>query len=169
MFFDTGDVRADRLTGADAARFHVLCNQPSVLRWMPDWQSTPEEAGELLAYFIGGYDAADPARRPYVLALRDRQGGGLIGVCGFGPKDELGGEVEICYFLDVGWTGRGLMGQVVPRAIALYFATFGRPCLLALVNEDNVASLRVLQRNGFCPVPAGDGLPAHWRRERDGR
>ena len=77
--------------------------------------------------------------------------------------------MEICYFLDVGWTGRGLMGQVVPRAIALYFATFGRPCLLALVNEDNVASLRVLQRNGFCPVPAGDGLPAHWRRERDGR
>ncbi len=169
MFFETQDVRADRLTEGDAARFHALCNQPSVLRWMPDWQSTPEEAAGLLAHFLGGYDGADPARRPYVLALRTRQGGELIGVCGFGPKDELGGEVEICYFLDAAWAGRGLMWQVVPRAVAFYFATFERPHLCALVDMANVASLRLLLANGFRPVAAGDGLPAHYRRERNGR
>jgi len=154
IFFETQDLIANALTLEDTARFHAICNQPFVLKWMADWELDRGEVKKLLRHFIKGYEISDPKRHSYAMALRLKRGGQLIGICGFGPKEELGGEVEICYFIDEIHSNRGYMGQAVKGAIAFYFDHFNEPFLSAMVNSENIPSCRLLRGNGFfhCPL-----------------
>ena len=148
MFFETQDLIADNLAMSDADDFHRICNQPFVLKWMADWEMGLVEVRDLLSYFITGYEIKNPEQVPFILAIRTKEKK-LIGICGFGPKEELGGEAEIAYFIDENFSGKGYMGQVVDKAICFYFALTNKPYLCALVDESNTPSKRILLRNGF--------------------
>ncbi len=150
MFFMIGHLTVDKLTLSDAERFHTICNQSFITRWMDDWKMTEEEVTGVIKRFIDGYAVSDPAQVPFALAVR--LDGLLVGICGFGPKEELGDEVEICYFMDEKYSGRGCMSEVLPRAIEYYFDMTSRSALFALVEEENISSLKLLLKNGFAFV-----------------
>ena len=165
MFFETQNLTIGKLTEADAGCLHRICNQPFVLKWMEDWKHNLEEIKELLAYFVHGYSFMNPAQHALALAIRLKETQELIGICGFGTKEELGGEVEICYFIDEGYANKGYMGQVIEKAITYYFSLTGQPHLCAMVDERNIPSYRLLKRNGFVfyPMEEKSGLKPHYR------
>ncbi len=170
ILFQTEDLYGDTLCLQDAEEFHRICNAPFVLRWMEDWQMSLEQVKGLIGYFIRGYEVRDPEKSPYIIAIRHRETGRFIGICGFGPKEELGADAEIAYFLDEAYANKGYMSQIVERAIEFYFDLTGKPYLSALVNEKNIASKRILDKMGFVyhevHDPAGR-LQSHYRRYRD--
>jgi [ribosomal protein S5]-alanine N-acetyltransferase len=169
VFFSSNDLFADELTMDDADRFHELCNQPFVLQWMIDWKMTLEAAADLLEYFIGGYATCDPQKQPYAIAVRTKDQNQLIGICGFGPKEELGGNIEICYFIDESHSNRGFMTQIIPKAIAYFFNLTQEQFLCALVDDANVPSKKILLRNGFSWFEVSDPkgiLKSHYRLYR---
>ena len=67
-------------------------------------------------------------------------------------------RVEIGYWVAPKHWGRGLAGAILDRAPELVQQTFGTSCLLARVDPDNVASVRVLARRGFEPAGSDAGL-----------
>ena len=165
MFFETQNLVIDELTEADAICFHKICNQPFVLKWMEDWEHNLDEIRGLLAFFTQGYSIMNPAQHALALAIRLKDTKDLVGICGFGPKEELGGEVEICYFIDETFSNKGYMTQVVEKAIKYYFDLTSKTHLCAMVDRNNEPSYRLLKRNGFVFYPMGEksGIEPHYR------
>lgn len=167
IFFEIGELNARALQQEDAKRFHALCTQPSVLQWMDDWDMTLPQTEGLVRHFIKGYAVCDPQQHPFLMAIWHKPSEDMIGICGFGPKEELQGQAEIAYFLDVRHTRKGYMTQVVGKAIDYYFAHFDKPSLYALVDERNLPSRKILLRHGFQKIESdAGGLPDHYRRDR---
>lgn len=170
MFFETNNLIVNELTLLDAEDFHRICNQPYILKWMDDWKMDLEQVKNLLAYFITGYEIRNPEQIPFIMSIRTKDLK-LIGICGFGSKDELGGEAEIAYFMDEEYAGNGYMSQVVEPAIEYYFTMTNKPYLCALVDEKNIPSKKILTKNHFVYHPVDDPnhiLKSHYRCYRTG-
>ena len=167
MFFETKDLIAKRLTANDAARFHQICMQPYILRWMDDWDMTPDQVQNLIAHFIDGYDINDPEKRPFIMGIWHKRDDRLIGICGFGPKDELDGKAEIAYFIDEQYANRGYMSQIMQPAIRYFFAHFDKPYLCAMVDDENVISKRMLLKQAFQAQDADKSMKPHYRLYRE--
>jgi ribosomal-protein-alanine N-acetyltransferase len=60
-----------------------------------------------------------------------------------------GWGVEVTYFIDPSWWGRGLATELVGAALALAFDRLALPDVNAFVRPANRASARVLQKTGF--------------------
>ncbi|MCL2050972.1 MAG: GNAT family N-acetyltransferase [Lachnospiraceae bacterium] len=148
MFFETKDLIADELILDDAEDFHRVCNQPFITKWMEDWKMSLEQVKPLLAYFVTGYDVRNPEQVPFIMAIRTKERKS-IGICGFGPKEELAGEAEIAYFIDEDCARRGFMSQIIEKAIDYYFVMTEKNYLCALVDEDNIPSKKILVKNNF--------------------
>ena len=149
MFFETDELIIDEIKENDSKRFYEICNQNFVLKWMKDWEHNLEEIKELINYFVIGYEIRNPYTHPFCLAIRIKTTQELIGICGFGTKEELDNEVEICYFIDEKYSNKGYMGQVVKNAIEIYFKMVDKDYLYALVDDENINSIKILMKNGF--------------------
>jgi len=165
MFFETNDLIIDKLTADDVVRLYQICNQPFILKWMENWEHSLKEVQDLLTFFIQGYSVMNPDKHPFALAVRLKATKALIGICGFGTKDELGGEIEICYFIDENFSNKGYMSQVVEKAINYYFELTGKSYLCAMVDEKNIPSYRLLQKNDFVfyPTDKMSKIKSHYR------
>ena len=83
---------------------------------------------------------------PIHFVIRER--GALIGSIGFDGLT-VGHKAEIGYWLAKAWWGRGIMTAVVAKACEHAFARWQLVRITAHVFETNVASARVLEKNGF--------------------
>jgi [ribosomal protein S5]-alanine N-acetyltransferase len=83
-------------------------------------------------------------------AIRERDGGALVGTCGFNALViERGRRGEIAYDLGVRWQGRGVMSQIMPVLIDFGLGRLALHRLEALVTPGNEPSCRLLERHGF--------------------
>jgi ribosomal-protein-alanine N-acetyltransferase len=74
----------------------------------------------------------------------------LIGHCGFVYQDVEGNqEIEFPYLLDKHYWGRGLAIEAVSQTIVLGFEKYKFPHIIALINPNNVASVRVAEKIGM--------------------
>jgi len=83
---------------------------------------------------------------PIHFVIRER--GTLIGSIGFEGL-VVGHKAEIGYWLAKAWWGRGIMTAVVGKACEHAFAQWHLVRITAHVFEANIASARVLEKNGF--------------------
>ncbi len=77
-----------------------------------------------------------------------REGDSLIGSVGFDGLQE-GHTAEIGYWLGRAWWSRGIMTAVVGKACEHAIARWQLVRITAHVFESNIASARVLEKNGF--------------------
>lgn len=92
--------------------------------------------------------AEETAQRGEPVHFVIRVGDSLIGSIGF---DGLirGHKAEVGYWLAKAWWGQGIMTAVVGKACEYAFDQWSLVRITAHVFESNVASLRVLEKNGF--------------------
>jgi RimJ/RimL family protein N-acetyltransferase len=112
------------------------------------------ERGMALGYPTWVIEAAEPdAAQP----------GAFVGVIGvFPPENEWGPEPEVGYLLASRHHGRGLATEALAAVVAEVTGRGGVPALVGIVDEPNVASIRVLEKCGFAferPYRGGDGHP----------
>lgn len=79
-------------------------------------------------------------------AVMDRGTGELIGDAGL---EVTGHGVELGYTLSRRWWGRGLATEAASLCREAAFGPLGMPQVVALVDADNPASARVLEKLGF--------------------
>ena len=132
--FDVGDADAIRLLFAD----------PEVMRYGPGVQ-TPQWADDWLRDWIERRYAAWGFG---MWAVVQRRSGAVIGYCGLSRFDNrcAAGEAELGFRLARAHWGRGYATEAA-RAVRDYaFATLALPRLIALIDPQNRASLRVAEK-----------------------
>lgn len=84
-------------------------------------------------------------------ALIDKESFAFIGFCGVGPERVGDGEeVNLGYRLARGYWGRGFATESTRAVLAYAFGIKQFASVVAIVEPEHVASLRVAEKAGFC-------------------
>lgn len=142
----TPRLRVRALTAADAAFIVTLLNDASFIRNIGDrGVRTVEDA---LAYLSAG-PLASYARHGFGLCAVDLAADGRpIGICGLLQRDTLPAPDIGFAFLPQYWS-QGYAYEAALAVTADARTRLGLDTLLAIVNPDNGASIRLLERLGF--------------------
>lgn len=143
---ETERLRLRRLTPGDAPFILRLLNEPSFLRHIGD-RGVRNEADA--AGYIERSAAASWERNGFGLDLVELKATGEpLGICGLIRRDVLP-DVDVGYaFVPEHWS-KGYALESVRGVLAHARSTLGLGRILAIVNEDNGASIRLLEKEGF--------------------
>ncbi len=159
---ETRRLRLEPLSEADLDRLHRLLIRPEVRLYLCD--DLVVDRGQVGSMLREAAALAPRGLGLWSLALS----GGWIGVLGLQPVSgpaaqawpEAAGEVEPLIALQPEAWGQGYAAEALGRAAAYAFDDLGRDRLVALVDEPNGRSRRLLERAGFSAVATCPG-PRH--------
>jgi len=134
------------LTFEDAGFLCRMLNEPSWLRFIGDrGVRTPQDAQRYIQEkFVALYESDGFGM--YLLELKD--GGSPIGLCGLVKRDSLPGP-DIGFALLTQFEGHGYAFEASKAVMNHAREEIHLTKLLAIVNPDNVGSIRLLERLGF--------------------
>jgi RimJ/RimL family protein N-acetyltransferase len=134
--FDEGDVEV----------FYRLGSDPAVLRYTgaPSLTSLEHALEVLRTRPLADYQKYGYGRWACVL----KESGEVIGFCGPKYLDELG-EVDLGYWLMPAYWGHGLASEAGRAVLDYAFTRLGLEQIIGLVEPENVASVRVLEKLGL--------------------
>lgn len=101
--------------------------------------------------------------------IRDPDTHEPMGAIGYNNADPRHKCAELGYWLYPEYWGKGIMGEALRQALALIYRTTDLHRLLAVVEEPNTPSARLLERAGFhyegtareCEIKAGGFISLH--------
>jgi RimJ/RimL family protein N-acetyltransferase len=151
--------------------FRRLVLDPAVIRFWHDYADPALTRDELRAmadrdlrtWIEEGIAAGFPT---WILEVMDPAlgpEGDFVGAAGvFPPENEWGPEPEVGCLLTSRHHGRGLATEALTAVIADATDRLGIPVLVAIVDEPNAASIRLVDKCGFAferSYPGSDGQP----------
>ena len=142
----------------DAEALHAIWSDPGARRFrddVPDWPRPRmvEDTRRYLEPIVAGQ-----AERGYASwAVIEKATGRLIGDCGLFPADGVGPEIELAYGLAPDVWGRGYATEAAAACVRAGFEQLGATRIVADVDPENPASIRVLEKAGFEPAGTKDG------------
>ena len=144
----------------------ALYMDPEVVRTIPDAPQTLAEAKEELDWFLHGHP-----RRPELglWATIYKPTNQFIGRCGLLPWTIDGqDEVEVAYTIAPNYRGQGLGTEAAQAILDYGFNTLGFARLVCLIDEENVASIRVAEKIGMAFEKASrDEIGPFWLYARN--
>jgi ribosomal-protein-alanine N-acetyltransferase len=136
-----------RFTPEDAEENYRIYTDPLNMRFMggpPD--SVESERHQIRRHISHYYERHGFGLWAAVL----KENGRLVGRCGFLRHEVEGArEVEVSYLIDRHYRGRGLATEAAREAVRLGFEMYGFPRIVAMINPENVASVRVAEKLGM--------------------
>jgi RimJ/RimL family protein N-acetyltransferase len=147
-------IEAERLilrqfTENDTEELHAICNQPYILRWMPDWKSSVDQRKEWISWVEKQYSKTTRETVRIMLAVILKSNAKLIGMIGIGNKEEVQKEVEIAYFISEEYCNNGYISEAAKTMVEWVFTNLKLDYLIAIVEPDNIPSQRVVEKCGF--------------------
>lgn len=136
-----------RFTPEDAADNYRIYTDPENMRFMGRQPDSVEFEREHIHKHIANYYDRHGFGLWAVVLKGD---GRLIGRCGilYQPVEGVR-EVEVTYLIDRRYWGRGLATEAAREAVKLGFESYRFPRIVALINPENVASVRVAEKVGM--------------------
>ena len=136
-----------RLVPGDLEDLYELYRDPEMRRYYPEGTLTLEETREELEWFLDGHP-----RHPELglWATIYKETGQFVGRCGLLPWtiDEKF-EVEIAYMIAKSHSRQGLGSEVAKALVRYGFGELGLTRLIALIDEDHVASIKTAESAGL--------------------
>lgn len=144
---ETDRLTLRRFTPEDAADNYRIYTDPENMRFM----GRRPDSVEFERYHIRRHIAEYYDRHGFGLwAAVLKEDGRLVGRCGFLYQQvEDRREVEVTYLIDRHYWGRGLATEATREVVRLGFENFGFPRIVAMINPENVASVRVAEKVGM--------------------
>lgn len=144
---------------ADARGFFLLNNDPRVLQYTGDKPFADETAA---ARFIASYDHyRNYGYGRWALVLRKT--GQFIGFCGlkYHPEQKF---VDLGFRLSCQYWGQGLATEAAEACVDYAFHDLQLNCIVGRVQQENKASVRVLEKIGMKLINSFDfeGTPGYW-------
>jgi [ribosomal protein S5]-alanine N-acetyltransferase len=126
--------------------YHFLCNE-EVQKFLSidDIPENLEAAKVELMYWANLYTMLKSIYWGIVIPEDDR----LIGTCGFNTWNRTHKRAEISYDLSHDYWGQGVMTRAAMAITKFAFDNMGVQRVQATVAEDNVASIKVLEKCGY--------------------
>jgi RimJ/RimL family protein N-acetyltransferase len=133
----------------DAEAFLALGSDPAILRYVGHpgggLTSLEQALAEMRARPLADYHKHGFGR----WAVVHKADGKVIGFAGLKRLEDLGGEVDLGYrFLPAYW-GKGLATEASRPVVEYGFTRLGLRRIIGLVDPENVASVRVLEKVGM--------------------
>lgn len=138
-----------QFTAADAEELHRICNEPYILKWMPDWESSVERRRAWIGWIESQYAIAAKDTARVMLAVTLKESGIMLGMIGIGNKQEVDNEIEIAYFISEEHSNKGYIGEAAKAMTEWTFDNLKLDYLIAIVELDNYPSQRVVEKCGF--------------------
>jgi ribosomal-protein-alanine N-acetyltransferase len=134
-------------TPDDAADNYRIYTDPDNMRFM----GRQPDSVEFERYHLQRHIANYYERHGFGLwAVVLKENGRLVGRCGFLYQPVADGqEVEVTYLIDRPYWGRGLATEAAGATLRLGFERYKFPRVVALINPENVASVRVAEKSGM--------------------
>ncbi|MBU8898686.1 hypothetical protein DRW03_31785 [Corallococcus sp. H22C18031201] len=126
------------------------------VRVHPAWPG--RDVAEALPFF-----ASQPALGEWDTLLVHTRDSVLVGDMGFKGGPDEHGDVELGYSVVPEYRQQGLATEAARAMVAWAFQQPGVRAVVAECTRDNAASIGVLRRVGFRPVPNEDPLLLRWR------
>jgi RimJ/RimL family protein N-acetyltransferase len=146
MFLETERLRLRRLSVNDAEFVLRLLNEPSFIENIGDrGVRTIEDAR---AYVLQGPVASYEKFGFGLLLVEEKESGVPIGICGLLKRDVFD-DVDIGYALLPEFWSQGYALESASAVMSYARETLGAKRVLAVVNADNLSSIRLLEKMGF--------------------
>ena len=162
---ETDRLKLRPFAAGDEQAIYALGLEVNKVLWLPDWAMNEEQARGFIQWATQCCQEPDPARKPMIWAVVRKDSGELIGFCGVGPKEELGGEVELAYAISGRHAGHGMATEAARAVIWWAMEQAQIAVIVAIVQKDNTASLKVLRKLGF--IEAGSRMLDDCGKRRD--
>lgn len=134
------------LSADDVPALAILLADPAVMRYSIRGVLTTEQTAGFVAWCIGLYH--QHGYGPW--ALIEKGSARFIGFCGLNLESIEGvEEIHVGYRLARPFWGRGLATEAVQAVLRLGFQELALPAISAIVEPQNIASVRVLEKSGF--------------------
>ena len=142
----TRRTRLRRVAPADAPVLMAVLGDPEVMRFSV---SGPMDCGAV-AVTIDRWQEAERCRGFGFWIIEHRPTGALIGYCGLSHQ-VIDGEpfIELGYRLARSWWGQGLATETAAAVRDHAFTALGLPELIAIIEPENCASIRVAEKLGM--------------------
>lgn len=141
---ETDRLTIRRFTSADRSALAKLYADPEVMRYIP--YGVLDEAG--LEQVLAKYARVEADRGFTFWAIVDRATARFVGDVGFGVYEPTG-EPELGYSLARNAWGNGYASEAARACVVAALEHLDVPRVVALVDADNTASLRVADRIGM--------------------
>ncbi|WP_353721849.1 GNAT family N-acetyltransferase [Dyadobacter sp. 676] len=132
-----------KMTAADGDKYFRLSNNDNVMKYVTGYSLTREESDKMLAEFLQEY-GMDTYLGRYL--IEDRYSGELIGAA---KLDKVGPAIEIGYRVMEEFWGRGVATEIAKGLIRFSKSVLKARDVIAFVNVNNTASIRVLEKAGM--------------------
>jgi [ribosomal protein S5]-alanine N-acetyltransferase len=135
-----------QITGGDANEILFLRSSEKVMQYLDrDPLKTKEEAVQLIEKITSNLNSNDGIT--WGIALQTDPA--LIGTIGFWKTDKENHRAEIGYMLSPAHQRKGIVQEAMTAALEYAFNTMLLHSIEANVNKDNVASIKLLEKNNF--------------------
>lgn len=132
-----------KMTAGDGDKYFRLSNNDNVMKYVTGYSLTREESDHMLRGFLEEY-GMDTYLGRYL--IEDRFSGELIGAA---KLDKVGQAVEIGYRVMEEFWGRGVATEIATNLIRFSQSVLKARDVIAFVNVNNTASIRVLEKAGM--------------------
>lgn len=143
---ETARLRLRELQEGDAEFALELLNDADFLAHIGDKGVRTRE--DARAYLCNGPLASYAAHGFGLWGVEPREGGALLGMCGLLQREWLDAP-DLGYAFLPAARGRGIAREAAEATLALARSGLGAAKVLAIVNPDNAASIRLLESVGF--------------------
>ena len=135
-----------KMTAADGEKYFRLSNNDKVMKYVTGYSLNRIESDEMLKGFLAEYGNDTYLGRYLIEGIEN---GELIGAA---KLDQIGSEIEIGYrVLEEQW-GKGIATEVAAGLIRFALKNLNASNVIAFVNVNNYASIRVLEKAGMMNV-----------------
>lgn len=100
---------------------------------------------------IEGYIRRQEADGYSFWAVVERASGDVVGEAGLKPLEDVGPDVEIGYAFGPAWWGKGYATEAARAILDKAFGSLGLERVVAVTDDDNIGSQRVIAKLGFTP------------------
>jgi ribosomal-protein-alanine N-acetyltransferase len=160
---ESGRIRIRPFSMDDAEDLHAIVSQEKVVEFLPEDVMSKEETKRILGWLIDCYDRNSPERiRKFTTAVVLRETNKLIGWCGLGPLDFEESETELYFGISTEHWGKGIATEAGALMLDYGFRRLGLDRIVAVVQAENLASKRVVEKLGMGYRKTVSGLaPEH--------
>lgn len=145
--FETDNLGIRKFEYDDAQCLYENHLEEEVKKWIPNESYADiEETQEAIKFYV---DCVNKRHLPFVLAVELKATNELIGDTGVNEVEGNSNEVEIGYGICKKYCGKGYATELVNAMTKFVVETFGITILYGRVMKGNIASLRVLEKNGY--------------------
>lgn len=134
------------LTPDDVEAMFALRSDPRAMQYVPrPLAKTLEDAAAHIALILAEQKANNSIQ--WVITLKDDPA--MVGIIGYWRMKKEHYRTELGYMLLPAHWGRGIVSEAIGAVVDHAFRVLGFHSVEAIVDPDNPASMKVLEKNGF--------------------